>query len=126
MRSTLETRETAQAALDYIEAHPEQHEQNNWWTVAGADRFPADSYNICDTTMCVAGTAVWVKEGMDGMRRCALGIGTGFEKSGREYLGLSVREADALFYRAGNEEAVSMLRAIANGDEDKFWEIFKG
>jgi hypothetical protein len=77
--------------------------------------------------MCVAGTSVFLKEGFEAFKNPIYE----FERKGAENLGLTYNEAsndcesDMLFMTMSNAKAVDMLRAVAAGDETKFYEIYK-
>lgn len=66
--------------LEYIEAHPEEHDQRHW-----AQR------TACGTTMCIAGTAV-----MLGIPNAEFAWGVGDSDSNRanQLVGVPVTEAD--------------------------------
>lgn len=121
MQPTLEHKEHAQEILDYIMANPDQHDQNNFWTGT-----KGQTKNVCDTAMCVAGTSVYLKEGVEGMWKASdkddYDSVSFYQKAG-DNLGLSEDERYKLFYCFNNEYAVDMLRAVAAGDEDKFHAI---
>ena len=135
---TEETKAQAQAALDYIHAHPEKHAQNHWVginkgnaiTYFWMDNLNVTEENLCGTTMCVAGTLVYLNEGVDGLNRLhhnTMGVVdendvvvNGWIVTGAKYLGLTSQEAYSLFFEMDEAKAVDMLTAIANGDEVKF------
>lgn len=120
MKSTFETRKTAQDIVDYIEAHPDQHEQTTFWSAQGV-RPEGASDNICDTTMCIAGTAVLLTEGLGTMIELRDGGSADeWEAKGAHALGLDEHEALRLFYTMDNDAAVEAVRAVANGDQVKF------
>jgi hypothetical protein len=129
MRSTVKTREVAQKVVDYIAEHPQEHSQSLFWAPAtDADTALIDINNICDTTMCVAGTAVYITDGIEGMiaslyngRHPTLS----FAGRGASLLGLNKVEADALFYCMDDAAAVDAVRALAQGDQEKFWEAIE-
>jgi hypothetical protein len=130
---TEETKRVAQEAYDYIITHPEQHNQRNWLNPNGQVNPQGASYtslsalmgvplteeNLCDTTMCVAGTVDYLNSGM---------VNWGCANRAADLLGLEVvdgsfDEIDALFYNMDNETALNMLLAIAQGDPDKFYHL---
>lgn len=123
MQVTEDTKGLARAILDYIHTYPERHNQNNWIELDGeldtADM--VNETNICQTTMCVAGTAVYLSRPLNEFRRYK----GDWETDGGQLLGLNWDEGDSLFY-ANNESALSLLEAVAEGDEDKFNEIREG
>lgn len=126
MQVTEQTKAMAQAVVDYHLKYPGRHEQASW--IGGPSyryKMTVTEQNLCDTTMCAAGTAVFVEQGIEGLNRCidvnACGI---WESEGARILGLTTdEEIQALFYDVSNEEAMDGLRAIAAGDEDKFHAI---
>lgn len=66
MKVTEQTKGIARAVLDYIAVYPERHDQSNWLAENGHELY-ADAVtpeNICNTTMCAAGTAVFVSRTM--------------------------------------------------------------
>lgn len=117
MNSTFETRAHAQAVLDYIEEHPEKHDQSNWVMNYESGL----SENMCGTTMCVAGTSVYLTDGFDGLVHHH--IYGGWSDAAAKNLGLSIDESLALFFMMDNQNAVEMLRAVADGNSEKFWEL---
>jgi hypothetical protein len=126
MNSTLDTRAVAQRALDYIAEHPKQHRQANWVGVDGvyAGWSGIGDFNMCDTTMCIAGTVVYNEEGFDGIKRMLRrDIHSDWIGVGAAYLGLDRGEAEAIFIYQDEEKVINQLRAIAEGDETKFWEF---
>lgn len=116
--------ELAQGILDYIEMFPDRHEQTNWVTVDGytvqAPR-RTEKENMCNTTMCAAGTAVYLSRPFSEFQK----FDGSFATEGRELLGLTHPEADDLFY-SNNETAVKLLGALAEGDKEKFNRIVRG
>lgn len=101
MISTEETKQMANDVLAYIEAHPESHDQRFF--------ILNPQENGCGTTMCVAGTAAWLKygKGVDDVS---------VEFEARRLLGLSQGEADVLFYEMSNERALAKLQKVALGE----------
>ena len=127
MNVTEETKAHAQEILDYLRANPEKHDQTSWFDTGLDDKdgdpveFVTDD-NFCGTTMCVAGTSVWLKGGISKLNEYSR-LDVLFEHEGACNLGLNNREAEALFFGAGNSEALDLLSAVAAGDEAKFGEI---
>lgn len=120
------TKAIAQKVDDYFLVHPERHDQNNWAALED-DEYRAveiDDENVCNTTMCVAGSAVFVSRPIHEFRAFAGGSNS-WEDEGAVLLGLDGDEAEWLFYDTSNEIAIDAVRAIANGDEDKFKAIRK-
>jgi hypothetical protein len=127
-----QTKSLARDVVDYIEAHPESHEQAVIWGVVDYDE-EFDSTNICDindndvpdnicgTVMCIAGTAAFIHGGIETLAEIALN-GNWEERAG-ELLGLNFSEASILFYTMDESKALDATRALADGNEDKFKEI---
>lgn len=116
--------ELAQQVLDYIIENPEQHEQEYFvarWDGNGEYIFPDDSFTSCSTTMCVAGTAVALIEGIDSLFIDHPRIEVAARAT--EYLGLDPDDADNLFYCMNNSAAVDAVGALAQGDLDKFRDV---
>ena len=103
MISTESTRALATAVLDYIAAHPEKHDQREFIS-------DPDHKTGCGTTMCIAGTANWLTNGVR-----ALAIDS--EEEARKLLGLSFGEAEAVFYEMSNKRALAKVRKIAAGEQ---------
>jgi hypothetical protein len=118
MNPTLETMQHAQEIIDYLAENPEQHSQSAYWNGYSL----GIKNTVCGTTMCVAGTSVFLKEGVDGLvNSCdSEDYDDSFSKKAERYLGLNSSEAYDLFYTFHREKALEMLRAVANGDEVKF------
>lgn len=135
MKSSTATRALASEVLEFINKHPSQHNQGNW---AGPLRGNKDwidwdngEVNICNTAMCVAGTAVMIND--LGLFAAKL-VGRShpewrteaqfsWASLGEAALGLTYDEAQALFYCMDNQAAKQMLEAVAEGDKNKFWQI---
>lgn len=128
-----ETKANAQAVLDYIHAHPEKHSQSNWvgnkqgggyfWRYFDSEI--TETNVVCGTTMCAAGTAIYLFEGVAGLN--AVGnppVGAlykSWSQAAGHYFGFeNSEESDKLFFRMNEEQVVDMLSALANGDLDKF------
>lgn len=125
MRNTPETRAEAQRVLDFIMENPEQHDQTAWWSALsrGSRRVADARDNICDTTLCIAGTAVYLQEGVEGLRErydAFFRSGPTLPERAADILGLSLDERNNLFLCMDNELARDMLIAVANGDQEKF------
>lgn len=120
MQVTESTKFLAQEILDYLERFPERHEQANWVSGSG-DIEKLNTTQVCNSTMCVAGTAVFLTTPLKEFKDLALSPDeVFFEERGAELLGLDSEEADRLFYSEDNAVALELLRAVAEGDEDKF------
>lgn len=127
MNVTEETKAHAQEIFDYLTQHPEKHDQDSWYDTKGEANFDdiqeITEDNFCGTTMCVAGTSVWLKGGIALMNEFSDMCELNFQNAGAENLGLDENEAYALFYGAGNSQALDLVAAIAAGDEAKFHDI---
>lgn len=122
MRVTDESKALAQGILDYIISHPSRHNQADFIDMPGKYsellQTGITEENICDTTMCIAGTAVYLTEGVEGVNRCK--TDNSWESTAAPLLGLSWEEGQHLFFTMDNSIAVDMVVAIASGDEEKF------
>lgn len=130
MHSTVKTRAHAQDILDYLETHPERHDQTHWFLPNGdvdrnwslrqiGESVERGDYNICGTTMCVAGASVYLIEGQEGVASALKSVD--FDERAEHNLGLNFDESHCLFYDLrDNAKALDALRAIANGDQEKF------
>lgn len=98
-----ESQKLAKSVYRYIKAHPEQHDQTAWCE-------PGE--NECDTTMCIAGTAIYLAEGVEGLEYHRKN--GGWSDKARHLLGLSYKEELRLFYELDNEEALRQLLEIAS------------
>lgn len=115
MKVTKETCELAAEVWQYLVEHPESHDQGKWFEVNNEPLYDVVvEPNICGTTMCVSGTAVWIKNDYKIPREVR------WSHDGAEALGLDEDEAEWLFYDADKEEAVAATLAIANGDQQTF------
>lgn len=97
--------ETAQAVLEIIRLHPEQHGQQTW-----------EEHVSCGTTRCVGGWAQFLHyETVD------VEFAPG---RGRQLLGLDTVDAYRLFYGTSNSEAVHALEYVAKGDRIDWPAVF--
>lgn len=117
---TEETKAHAQDIFDYLIMNPEKHDQSDWYNFYNEEDVLVTEENFCGTTMCVAGTSVWLKSGVSGLNNK---YDYEFLNEGAKNLGLAYNEACTLFYGTNNEESLSLLAAVAAGDEDKFYDI---
>jgi hypothetical protein len=125
MKVTNETQALAYEILAYWKRF-NHHDQSSWVQSNTpeilTEKVGKKEVNYCNTTMCAAGTAVflnttpkkfkeiaWKKEGDDEW----------WERNAGELLGLSQREAELVFY-SDNESAVRYMKAIAAGSQKKF------
>jgi len=119
MKNKRKHRVLAKRILGYIQAFPDRHDQDSY---VGNEDEVLDTGNICNTTMCVAGTAVYLDGGTPALRRLIRHDEDGdlFFDSGRKLLGLTHEEARDLFHCYNNKAALKMLKAVAKGDEEQF------
>lgn len=122
MHSTPETRAAAQGVADYIEAHPEQHNQSAWVQVfdqegneLDTEDYSLEDLNVCKTTMCVAGTAAFQRDGKQIFTDQWQRTHTWMDE-GMKILGLRFDEANSLFYDTDNEEALDVVKGLAVGE----------
>ncbi len=123
MQVTEATKAHAQAIVDYIIENPEKHDQRLWWMDNEKSPINGSDFNFCDTTMCIAGTSVFIEGGVEALIEQSQ-IGD-WEIAAAPNLGLTDREASYLFYCMDNDLAVDAVNAIAQGDVDKFYEILE-
>lgn len=107
MKSTSETKDMATDVLAYIEQYPERHNQEHFID-GDIKNLEKDAAN-CGTTMCIAGTANFIKNG-----RLAVDIDS--ETEATELLGLDMGEAQTLFYEMNEDRALAKLKKIAKGE----------
>jgi len=122
MKHTPETRKMAQDVLDFVTFNPHAHDQKTWFDYDGGTPVISEDENICNTTMCIAGTTKFLAEGIEGLKSFENNEWASVNEAG-SLLGLDFDEYDALFYTMDQDTAVEMLRAVTNDDEDKFWAI---
>jgi hypothetical protein len=102
----------AQAVYNFLNAFPEKHDQDSF--VEGV------TTNLCGTTMCIAGTAVFLDGGVKALTETLEGDRPDFDVQARELLGLTRDESRALFYTYDNENALKALKALIKGNKEKF------
>lgn len=115
----------AQDIIDFFIENPEKHAQSS---VCGdgltqlekMDNIPDD---LCGTTLCIAGSAVYLNEGLEGLKKLVRAEYTGWDTKAAELLGLNPYESHLLFYTMDNQRAFDATNAIANGDAEKFQDI---
>lgn len=120
MKFTPEVQEHAREIIDFIHKYPEAHNQNTW--VDGKrTQEPVFETGHCNTTMCIAGTSVLFKEGVESLWE------GGVAGKAAEYLGLRpyTLESETLFYDFDNESALQKLKLIAAGDEFAYAEAVR-
>lgn len=101
-------KETAQAVLDKIRMHPELHDQNF---------FDMDKH--CGTSHCVAGWAIDIHKKLNPnvLLDCDHNDSLGYSGSiGAKLLCLNEEDADILFYRTNNQQALHAMEYLAKGD----------
>lgn len=125
MQVTARSKRRAQEILDYIERHPDNHNQSSWFDQHDDTDVQIKNGNICDTTMCIAGTAVLVHYGPKALVDPWSELGMDYPSAGRKVLGLDSHEASQLFYTMNNEKAKDMLAALAKGDVKEFASIYE-
>jgi len=135
MQVTDETKSLAQEIVDYFHTYPERHEQDTWvFLHDGKDDevyLPVEEYlteaNVCNTTMCIAGSAVFLTRPLSEFKKFYSTPGEDYdwEIVGGRLLGLESNEAFWLFYDTNNATAIDAVTAIANGDVDKFTHLME-
>ena len=89
-----------QKTMDYIEAHPEEWDQDEW---------------RCETTMCFAGWAValsgnyFFNDSIDATRK-KNGRNIGIDSAAREELGLTFSQSSSLFLHSTNVKDVEEFK----------------
>lgn len=116
-------REIAAAALDLLDTHPELHDQTSWIEPRGDSAFDERGEPECGTTMCSAGAVVYV---LDGPQAVLDTHHMEFPSVAGKALGLDCHERQALFFCAEDQAARDALRALADGDREKFAEVLEG
>lgn len=111
--------EKCQEVLDYLLAHPQYHNQSY---VISQVEDNIDEENICGTTMCIAGCAMFLdnpKEFMQVFSDPDIGEGLephDWETRAAKILGLTGFEAADLFWVMNNDQALHALKEYANGE----------
>lgn len=127
MNTTLETQALARSVYDYLIENPEKHDQGSFVGMRDEDNIvndydgSVDEGNFCNTTLCAAGTTVWLNGGLSAVNRCL--SENNFENVAGSLLGLDDAEQWDLFFDAAEETALKLLLAVAEGDEAKFAEL---
>lgn len=129
MQVTEDTKFLATEIQDYLTRYPDRHDQNSWVSVPYSDdtenvaneiKALASSKPLCNSTMCVAGTAVFLTTPAKEFKKLVLNDEEDFyETRGAELLGLDDNEAANIFF-SGNGKALALLDCIAKGDEVRF------
>lgn len=131
MRVDKNSKKMAAKVLRYIETYPWMHNQSAFAAVADEDGEDLDldeavvstDPNVCNTTMCIAGTVRYFTHGVKGLKDFDASNDEMAVHEAGEALGLEYEEYEALFYTFDNQKALNLLRAVRDGDEDKFWDI---
>lgn len=131
--------EACQEVLDYLLAHPEKHCQRylaRAWdklkAYLGSGALDAElrvvekaypQANVCGTTMCIAGTAMFLQgrlelsnEGYERIDGVQLSGRERWIAEGAKALGLTYDQARSLFMEMDNDKALHMLKEYANGE----------
>ena len=118
----------AQDILDYIDTHPQEHNQFSWAEAGSAESSRLSEDEFCGTTMCIAGTSVFLNEGNKGLFMrdrwlTSLELRSGIDRKAAKNLGLDTYQAWSLFYQWNESVALDLLRCVAAGDEKKFQDV---
>jgi len=134
---------TAQLVLEIIQLHPDMHDQQEFMYCTECDGSVSDCVctglggvalerSTCNTTLCIAGWTQFIHEGrvVDSCTRCVVdnvhrGLHTEVIHAAARYLGLSLGDADKLFY-ASNERAPVALGYVARGEPIDWDEVYAG
>lgn len=128
MRVTNETQALAHEILAYW-LRFNRHDQNNWVgeeePLITTEKVGKAEVNVCNTTMCAAGTAVFLttspKKFLKFAKEHYADDWLWTHRAG-DLLGLDSEEAYKVFH-ADNATAKKLMGAIANGDEVEFKSI---
>jgi hypothetical protein len=133
---TPETTEQARRVYTYIALNPKIFEMNSWFSVEGyepnehAEAAVIDlSANVCNTTMCLAGTQVFLSGGKEALKRLAeedidmVADATEMNRAAAAF-GLSPDEGYDLFVNTNNEQAFEIISGLARGSAEEFYEVF--
>lgn len=122
------SQERAQTVLNFLESHPQNHNQNIY---VGKVAESATDENWCGTTMCIAGATVAFEMGLERARYLAHNIVDAdgnylnIDDVAGELLGLDEFESEMLFHTYDNEDALDMLRCVAEGNKEKMGAIYE-
>lgn len=107
--------ELAKKVLDYIEAHPKEHDQNSF----------IDHKPVCGTTKCIAGHAMLLSGEFEvkditvsssysflAIAKAGSNEEADYEAEGRRVLGISSEQANHLFFNLDNDEAIDYLNQL--------------
>lgn len=106
--------EHAKDVYDYLIKHPERHRQSDWVMTGGVVGTIAGDISLCNTTMCAAGTSVFLKQGPAALIEAYQEDGVG--ELAQSNLGLTTLEAEDLFFNMNEEDVLERLREIAYPD----------
>jgi hypothetical protein len=137
LKVTEETKQRAKNVLRFIKKYPWMHNQNNWYKSKGSGNMymnrvsdQPDSVvisptqkDVCNTTLCVAGTAVLLNDGKEGLKVFDDYPQQGVDRAA-DLLGLSSYEANIIFYTMNKTKVIEMLEAVAEGNEEKFNSVY--
>ena len=124
-------RAAAQDVLDYFKKYPERHDQGAWYDI-DEEALPNNwdeeeslaeyvPQNICKTTMCAAGTVMWQRHGVVGLKM--FDVDNRFaQREAARLLGLEWNDANQLFHTMNEETVKKVLKRIAKGKKN----IWKG
>lgn len=127
MISDKKHRNLARQILNFIEDHPGLHNQQ--WFVNGDLETQFYSWandedanipkhttdlDVCGTTMCIAGSAVFIGSGVEAFSDHIIGK-SAWESSGARLLGLDYNESRALFFEFNNDRALRKLEKVKDG-----------
>lgn len=135
MNNSARNRRKAREIHTFLINNPERHNQAEFFVLKekpedwySATDWPTNTTavrnltedNLCNTTMCIAGSAVYLGHSAEEIRSVLrYGQSIDWVSEGAKVLGLDTREAKVLFY-ADNANALALLEAVAEGDEEKF------
>jgi hypothetical protein len=108
----------------------EKHDQGTWVDIDNVSDLKVKTktaegreWKVCNTTMCAAGTAVFLSSTKAEFMKVAVKFNTDdswWSEEGANLLGLNDREARGLFMIANNEKARALMQFIADGDANGF------
>jgi hypothetical protein len=108
----------------------ERHDQSEWVNLSGVDDLKVKTksvdgreWKVCNTTMCAAGTAVFLSSTKAEFKRVAVEFNTNdtyWSEEGASLLGLDEKESYDLFMIANNNKARDLMQFIADGDVNGF------
>ncbi len=127
MTDVKRNKKMAKTVLNHIKAFPEYHDQGEWFrldnglgpsTAENVDKVVVDD-NVCNTSMCVAGTVMYYNYGPFGLSLFDKAEEVAAEEAAR-LLGIDDAEAQYLFYEVDNDDAVTVLKNIARKEKNIF------